>query len=318
MVLDTHVKAFLDVLAAANRPKVWEVTPAEARNMALAFAVIVEAKRVPIGKVENGTLPGSAGSLMFRAYAPVAPAGQLAGIVYFHGGGWVFCNLDTHDAMCRMLANESGCRVVSIDYRLAPEHKFPAAVHDAYAATQWMAANASELGIDRDRLAVAGDSAGGNLAAVVCQLAKSSGPKIALQVLFCPATDVTADTQSRREFAEGYLLEERAMQWLLAQYLPADSDPRDTRISPLRAADLSGLPPAHIHTAEFDPLRDSGKAYADALERGGVKVNYTCHQGMIHHFYAMAGVIPYGNAAMKAAGAAIKAALAQPVKLSAA
>jgi acetyl esterase len=318
MTLDTHVKAFLDVLAAANRPKVWEVTPAEARNMALAFAEIVEAKGVPIGKVENGTLPGPAGAISFRVYTPVASAGQLAGIVYFHGGGWVFCNLDTHDAMCRTLANESGCRIVSIDYRLAPEHKFPAAVDDAYAATQWVAAHASELGIDRDRLAVAGDSAGGNLAAVVCQLAKSSGPKIALEVLFCPATDVTADTQSRREFAEGYLLEERAMQWLVAQYLPTDSDPRDTRISPLQAADFSGLPPAHIHTAAFDPLRDSGKAYADALERAGVKVNYTCHEGMIHHFYAMAAVIPYANTAMKSAGAAIKTALARPVKSSAA
>jgi acetyl esterase len=220
--------------------------------------------------------------------------------------------------MCRALANESGCRLVSVDYRLAPEHKFPAAVEDAYAATEWIAAHAAELAIDPACLAVAGDSAGGNLAAVVCQKAKGSGLTIALQVLFCPVTDIAADNQSRREFAEGYFLEGPLMRWAGTHYLPAGVDLNDPRLSPLRAADLSGLPTAHIHTAGFDPLRDEGKAYADALERAGVKVHYVCHEHMIHHFYAMAGAIPHAHTALKAVGADIKAVLTPTKTLSAA
>jgi acetyl esterase/lipase len=220
--------------------------------------------------------------------------------------------------MCRALANESGCRLVSVDYRLAPEHKFPAAVEDAYAATEWIAAHAAELAIDPARLAVAGDSAGGNLAAVVCQKAKGSGLKIALQVLFCPVTDIAADNQSRREFAEGYFLEGPLMRWAATHYLPAGVDLNDPRLSPLRAADLSGLPTAHIHTAGFDPLRDEGKAYADALERAGVKVHSVCHEHMIHHFYAMAGAIPHAHTALKAVGADVKAVLTPVKTLSAA
>ncbi len=314
MPLDAHVRGFLDMLAASGRQKrkMWQLAPPEARQMALALAQMVDAKDVPIGKTENGTLPGPAGPLPFRVYTPVAPvAGPLAGIVYFHGGGWVFGNLDTHEGVCRMLANESGCRVVSVDYRLAPEHKFPAAIEDAYAATRWVAAHASALGIDPNRIAVGGDSAGGNLAIVVCERAKAvGGPRLALQVLLCPSADMAATTRSRRDFAEGYFLETPLMRWALAHYLPPYADLRDPRLSPLRAADLSGLPPAHIHTAAFDPLCDDGKAYADALELAGVKVRYTCHDGMIHNFYAMADAIPYAYTAMKTAGAAIKAALA--------
>ena len=273
MQLDPHVRGLLDMMAASGRPKMWELTPVEARKMALELAHKVDAKEA-IGKSENGTLPGPAGPLSFRIYTPVAPAAEpLAGIVYFHGGAWVFGDLDTHDGMCRMLANESGCRVVSIAYRLAPEHKFPAAVEDAYAATQWVVSNAVEIGIDPARIAVAGDSAGGNLAAVVCQQAKTAGPRLALQVLFCPVADIGAENQSRRDFAEGYFLEQPLMHWAGAHYLTPGLDIKDPRLSPLRAADLSGLPPAHVHTAGFDPLRDEGKAYADALERAGVKVD---------------------------------------------
>ncbi len=315
MQLDPHVRGLLDMMAASGRPKMWEVTPIEARKMALELAQMVDAKEA-IGRSENGALPGPAGPLPFRIYTPVAPTAEpLAGIVYFHGGAWVFGDLDTHDGMCRMLANESGCRVVSIDYRLAPEHKFPAAVEDAYAATQWVASNALEFGIDPARIAVAGDSAGGNLAAVVCQQAKTAGPRLALQVLFCPVTDIGAENQSRREFAEGYFLEQPLMHWAGAHYLPASVDIKNSRLSPLRAVDFSGLPPAHIHTAGFDPLRDEGKAYADALERAGVKVHYTCHDSMIHHFYGMADAISYTKTAMKAVGANIKSALT-PVELS--
>ena len=313
MQLDTNVKSLLDMLAASGQPKLWDLTPPDARKMALQLTNMVEGKE-PIGKIENRTLPGPAGPLPFRVYTPVAANDEPSGgIIYFHGGAWVFGDLDTHDGMCRALANESGCRLVSVDYRLAPEHKFPAAVEDGYAATEWIAAHAAELAIDPACLAVAGDLAGGNLAAVVCQKAKGSGLKIALQVLFCPVTDIAADNQSRREFAEGYFLEGPLMRWAATHYLPAGVDLNDPRLSPLRAADLSGLPTAHIHTAGFDPLRDEGKAYADALERAGVKVHHVCHEHMIYHFYAMAGAIPYARAALKAVGTDIKASLS-PVK----
>ena len=197
----------------------WELPPTEARKMALGLTQMVAGKE-PIGELENGSLPGPSGPLPFRIYTPVAVAAEpLPCIVYFHGGAWIFGNLDTHDCMCRMLANESGCRVISIDYRLAPENRFPAGLEDAYAATEWVATNASKIGIDPTRIAVAGDSAGGNLAAVVCQRAKTAGPKLALQVLFCPVVDFAADNQSRHDFALGYFLERPLMEWT-ASHLP--------------------------------------------------------------------------------------------------
>jgi acetyl esterase len=316
--LDTNVRSLLDLLAASGQPKLWDLTPPDARKMALQLTAMVEGEKA-IGKIENRTLPGPAGPLPLRIYTPSTAGDEPSGgIVYFHGGAWVFGDLDTHDAMCRALTQETGCRLVSVDYRLAPEHKFPAAVEDAYAATEWIAAHAAELGIDPAYLAVAGDSAGGNLAAVVCQKAKGSGINIALQVLFCPVTDIAADNPSRSEFAEGYFLEGPLMSWAGAHYLPTGVDLNDPRLSPLRATDLSGLPPAHIHTAGFDPLRDEGKAYADALARAGVKVHYVCHEHMIHHFYAMAGAIPYAQTALKAIGADIKAVLTPVKTLSAA
>ena len=313
MPLDPHVKGILDALAIAGRPKVWQLTPAEAREGILALAESVDAKDVPIGRVENRELAGAAGPIAIRIYTPVAPgAERLPGLVYFHGGGFVIGNLDTHEGLCRILANESGCRVVSVDYRLAPEHRFPAALDDAFAATRWIAEHAPELGIDPNCIAVGGDSAGGNLAAVVCQAAKEAGgPLIALQVLFCPVVDQPGETESRRLFAEGHLLEKASLAWFFEQYCAPGTDLRDPRLSPLRASDPSGLPPAHVHTAGFDPLRDEGKAYADRLEQAGVKVRYTCHEGMVHHFYCMAGAIPAARAALKDAGAAIKAALAE-------
>jgi acetyl esterase len=310
MHLDTHCKNLLDLFATSNQPKVWDLAPADARKLVFELTQMV-AGQEPIGKLENGNLPGPAGPLAFRIYTPIAAGPEpLAGMVYFHGGAWIFGDLDTHDCMCRMLANTSGCRIIAIDYRLAPEHKFPAAVDDACAATKWVAANASRIGIDPARLAVAGDSAGGNLAAVVCQQMKTGGPAIALQVLFCPVVDIGAETKSRYDYANGYFLEWPLMVWAGGHYLPPDTDVSDPRLSPLRAIDLSGLPPAHIHAAGFDPLRDEAKDYADALERAGVSVRYMCHEHMIHHFYAMAGAIPYAKTALEAAGADIKAALA--------
>jgi acetyl esterase len=311
MALDSHAKRFLDMVASARVPDMLQLTPLEMRQTFLSLARMVDAKDIPIGKIENSEIPGPAGRLKIRVYTPVeADAEQMAGLVFFHGGGGVFCNLETHEGFCRMLANESGCRIVSVDFRLAPEHKFPAGVEDCYAATKWVVDHAAELNIDRNRIAIAGDSAGGNLAAVVCQLAATTrGPKLALQILFCPITDVSIVTDSRRLFADGYFLTTAMLEWALKHYCPVDVDFSDPRLSPLRATDLSSLPPAHIHTAEFDPLRDEGKAYAKRLQRAGVKVHYTCHSGMIHHFYAMAAVIPQARVAIKSAGAAIKIAL---------
>jgi acetyl esterase/lipase len=310
--LDPYAKRFLDMVAAGGARDVSRLSPAEMREGFRQLAQTVDARNAPIDRIENGELPGPAGPLPIRIYSPRASAaGRLPGLIYFHGGGGVFGGLDTHEGLCRMLANESGCRVISIGYRLAPEHRFPAAVEDSFAAARWVAAHAVELDIDPGRIAIGGDSAGGNLAAVVCQLAtQAGGPKLALQVLLCPTTDMSVESESRRVFAEGYFLDKATIDWTLKHYCPPDVDLRDPRMSPLHAAVIHGLPAAHIHTAEFDPLRDEGKAYADRLERAGVTVHYTCHGGMIHHFYAMAGAIPYARTAMQAAGAAIKKALA--------
>ena len=298
--------------AVAGVPEISKLTPLEMRQAHFQLMQMVGGRGVPIGRIEDSELPGPGGPLAIRIYTPVAPgAEQLPGLIYFHGGGWVFGDLDTHDGICRMLANDAGCRVIAVAYRLAPEHAFPAAVEDSCAATTWVTRHTSELGIDQRRIAIGGDSAGGNLAAVVCQRAKKMGGQdLALQVLLCPVMDMSAETQSRRAFAEGYFLDKATIDWTLKHYRPSPVDLKDPRISPLHGADLRGLPPTHIHTAEFDPLRDEGKAYADRLERAGVKVSYTCHDGMIHNFYAMAGVIPYGRTAMASVGAAIKMALA--------
>jgi acetyl esterase len=312
MPLDPAAKNLLDLLVAAGRPKVWQLTPPEAREGLRALAEVADAKDVPIGRIENATLTGAQGALPYRSYTPVdAGPEPLPALVYFHGGGFVIGDLDTHEGLCRMLANASGCRVISVEYRLAPEHKFPAAVEDAYTALCWIAEHARELGIDKDRIAVGGDSAGGNLSAVVCQLIEQrGGPKLALQLLLYPATESGVETPSRLALAEGYLLEKKSIEWFFQQYVAPGTDPIDPRLSPLLAADLSGLPAAHIHTAEFDPLVDEGKTYADKLAAAGVAVEYTCHPGMIHHFFCLAGAIPYARTAIANAGAAIKQALA--------
>jgi acetyl esterase len=311
MPLDPFAKRFLDMVAVGGLPDPSELTPPTIRQAMVQLAQAVDVKNVSIGAIENRKLPGPGGQISVRIYSPAPVDGKTSpGLVYFHGGAGVFCNLDTHEGLCRILAKESECRVISVDYRLAPEHQFPAAVDDSYCVTKWVFDHAQELRLDPSRIAVGGDSAGGTLAAVVCQLANYlKEPKPALQILFCPVTDVTGDTQSRRAFSSGYFLDTRTIDWALKHYCPAGVDLKDYRISPLYVNEVTGLPRAHIHTAEFDPLRDEGKAYADRLQRGGVDVQYTCHQGMIHHFYAMAGAIPYARTAIEEAGRAIKQAL---------
>jgi len=310
MPLDPRVRRFLDVLAATQPPSVLSQSAGERRaglEQLMRFSGPPEA----VTAVDERTVAGAEAPLPARLYTPLATrAPTLPGLVYFHGGGLVAGSIATHDGIARALANAGACQVVSVDYRLAPEHRFPAAVDDAIAAVRDVAARAVEFDIDPSRLAVAGDSAGATLAAVACQaVARAGGPPLALQLLICPIMDFGGTTESRRELARGFLLDEATLEHDLVHYLPPGADLADPRISPLRAPELHGLPRTSIHTAEFDPLRDEGKAYADRLERAGTPVSYTCHPGMIHLFYGMAAVIPYAREAFAGIGAEIRAAL---------
>lgn len=311
MPLDPSAKKILEMLATAGMSDASGMTPQQMRDGFHRMARIVDYRHVPVDRIVDGQIPGPAGMLRMRRYVPQAPTiERMPGIVYFHGGGGIFGSIESHEGLCRMLATESGCVIVAVGYRQAPEHKFPAALEDCYAATEWVVEHAVEVDLDPRRIAVAGDSAGGNLAAAVCQRAREcNGPRLALQVLLCPVLDLNADTLSWRALGKGYFLNMATIEWMIGQYCPPGVDRSDPRLSPLRAMDLSGLPQAHIHTAEFDPLRDEGEAYAKRLEGAGVVVKYTCHEGMIHHFFGMAGVIPYARVAMKAAGFEIKQAL---------
>ncbi len=310
MPLDPHAKRLLDMLAVSGSVDLVRLSVNDRRDL-FRKLMSLSARNVPIGRVEDRTLPGPGSLIKIRVYTPTATFGdRLPGLVYFHGGGLVAGNLDTHDSVCRTLANEIGCRLISVDYRLAPEHKFPAAVMDGYAAAIWSVEHVAELGIDRDRIAVAGDFAGATLAAIVCQLVRrAQRVRFVAQLLLCPITDFAAEAESRTVFAEGYLLDKAMLDRDREHYLPVGTDPNDPRISPLRASDLSGLPAAFVHTAEFDPLHDEGRAYADRLVRAGVEVKYTCHVGMIHLFYGMASAIPYARSALKRIGSELKTAL---------
>ena len=311
MALDAILKGLLQQMAENPVPKLWEIPAVQGREMFRMMMSTMEPPAVPIGKIENITMPGPAGPLKLRIYTPVAEgADALPAIVYFHGGGWVIGDLDTHDALCRTLANEVGARVIAVDYRLAPEHKFPAAADDSYAAVKWVEANASELGVDANRIAVAGDSAGGNLSAVVCLMAKQKGgPRIIYQLLIYPVTQWKAPTGSMDSFAEGYFLEKKGMHWFFDQYA-SGSDPNDWRLSPLAAPDVTGLPRAYVVTAGFDPLRDEGKAFADKLNRAGVAAVYVDYPGMIHGFFTMSAVVPTAKIAISDAAKALRATFA--------
>ena len=308
MALDAFVKGLIDQMAASPMPKLWEVPAIQGREMYRMMASALEPPAVSIGKIENITMPGPAGQIRLRVYTPVADGGAaLPAIVYFHGGGWVIGDLDTHDALCRNLANECAARVISVDYRLAPEHRFPAAVDDCYAAVKWVEQNAASIGVDANRIAVAGDSAGGNLAAVMCLLAKQKGgPQIVYQLLIYPVTQWKAETGSMNSFAEGYFLEKKTMHWFFDQYA-AGHDPNDWRLSPLAAQDLSGLPRAYVVTAGFDPLRDEGKAYADKLNRAGGAAVHIDYPGMVHGFFNMSAVVPTAKSAIADAAKSLRA-----------
>jgi acetyl esterase/lipase len=300
------------MLNAAGAADLSRMTPAQMREDFERLAAMMGPNGVAVDAAEDRGIPGPGGSIPIRVYAPNGSAGAtLPGLIYFHGGGGVFGSIASHDNLCRLLANAGECRVVSVGYRLAPEHKFPAAVEDAFAATCGIAERAREFLIDPRRLAVGGDSIGAGLATVVCRMAREGGgPSVALQLLLCPVVDLSRNSDTRIAFASGYFLNQATIDWTVRHYCPAGADLADPRISPLRADDLSRLPPAQVHTAEFDPLRSEGAAYADRLQRAGVAVRHTCHAGMIHHFYAMGGVIPYARTAVAEIGAGIRSALA--------
>lgn len=308
MPLDPRARRFLDTLAAMNPPSALSLSVEERRD-ALRHLLSFSGVAAPVSAVHERSVPGPEGPLAIRVYTPASmqAARLLPGLIYFHGGGLVAGSLDTHDPVCRSLANASGCRVLSVDYRLAPEHPFPAAIADTCAATSCVAANAEDWGIDAARLGVCGDSAGATLAAVVCQTLTASGQTgIAFQFLLCPIMDLAGQSDSRRDFAQGYLVDEATLQHDLKHYLAAGTDPADPCVSPLRASDLRALPPTAIHTAEFDPLRDEGRAYAERLTAAGVRTIYRCHPGMIHLFYGMGGLIPYAGVAFQQIGADIR------------
>jgi acetyl esterase len=308
MPLDPGLKLVLDQLAATPGPQLHELPVAQAR----AFFDQMQLPRpeVKVAEVVDRRIPGPAGEILVRVYRPEGRA-PFPALVYFHGGGWVIGSLETHDGSCRDLANRTGCVVASVDYRLAPESRFPAAAEDCFVATKWVAEHAGELGIDPKRIGIGGDSAGGNLAAVVALMARDRrGPALRHQLLIYPVTDADFARASYRENAEGYLLTTKAMEWFWNHYVPDAAQRSEPYAAPLRAKDLAGLPPAFVITAEYDPLRDEGEAYARRLEQAGVPTVLKRYGGAIHGFFAMGLLAQVGRDAVDDASAAVRAALA--------
>lgn len=292
--LDPGIQLLLRLLALSGEGGLAadpDADPLAERERAHAEALANAGRPTVVGDTAELEVDGGAGPLPARHYAPPDPSGREPLLVFFHGGGWVICDLDTHDEACRLICRHAGVHVLSVAYRLAPEHRFPAAVEDALAATRWALANAAQLGADSERVGVAGDSAGGNLAAVVARLlAREGAGRLALQVLIYPATDFAGRRRSDELFAEGFFLTQTAREWFERHYLPDGVDRADPRLSPLRARDLDGLAPAVVATAAFDPLRDQGEEYALALRRAGNRVALRRFPGLIHGFINFTGV----------------------------
>jgi acetyl esterase len=309
MPLDPQARFVLDQLAVQGGFDLTALSPAEARDAFEKMRLPLPVE--PVARVENRSIPGPAGAIPVRVYAADGIATPAPALVYFHGGGWVIGSLETHDPFCRALANRTGAVVVSVDYRLAPEARYPAAAEDCYAVTRWIAEHGAELGIDGTRLAVGGDSAGGNLAAAVGLMARDrKGPALRHQLLIYPVTDADFATASYRDNADGYMLTRDVMQWFWNHYVPDAGQRRDAYAAPLRAVDLSGLPPATVQTAEFDPLRDEGEAYAKRLQGAGIATTLTRYDGQIHGFAAMFEIFDAGKRALEESSAALRKALA--------
>ncbi len=294
MPLDADAQKVVDLIVLANRPPYETLSPTEAREVYLASRRILQPELQTVAEISDLTCPGPAGPIPLRLYRGAgAPKGKPQPVlVYFHGGGWVIGNIESHEWVCRGLANSGQCAVVSVDYRLAPEHKYPAAVEDCVAATAWISANAARLGLDASRLAVGGDSAGGNLAAVVAIDARDrGGPRICHQLLIYPATDMDAALPSHQQHARQLPLTRPTMLWFIDHYLRSAKDKADWRASPLKAASLERLPPAYVLTAGFDPLSDEGEAYAARLEASGVAVTKRRFDGQVHGFLNMGKIV---------------------------
>lgn len=306
------MKIILDAFNAAGPMFLRAETAEQARAKLRA---LIEANLISppaIYRVEDRHIAGADGQIAARVYTPEGspPMGVL---VYFHGGGWVLGDLESHDHVCRALANGAGCVVVSIDYRLAPEHVFPAGAEDCYAATKWVAENAAALGADASRMAVGGDSAGGNLAAVVSMMARDrGGPAINFQLLIYPVTDCALDTPSQKEFAaDGYALSRADMEWFWKNYLDPGVEKNNPYACPLRAKNLKGLPPALVLTASHDPLRDEGERFAERLITAGVKVTCTRYEGVTHAFVSLADALDKGKEGLRQAADALRVAFAR-------
>ncbi len=300
MAVDPQMQGVIERVANSALPPYHMVSAGEARRLYKEMRAALSPPVPGVEAVRDLAASGPAGPIPLRLYRGLGTAAgaPLPLLVYFHGGGWTMGDLDTHDIVCRTLANRARCAVIAVDYRMGPEHKFPAAVEDCIAATRWVAEQGSALGIDAKRIAVGGDSAGGNLAAVVAiALRDAGGPALAFQALAYPATDQRLDSAAHAKFGEGYLLTRDNLLWFRDNYLdPRDYD--DWRASPIRAADLARLPPAHIITAGYDPLLDEGRAYSDRLVAAGVPVLYECFEGMAHGFLTMGGVVAAANHAL--------------------
>lgn len=305
--LDPQVQAILDERAASGQPPLNTLTPAQARASAEARPL---ATGPEVGRVEDRTIPGPAGEIPVRIYTP-SGAGPFPTLVYFHGGGWVIGTLDMSDGTCRNLCVGGECVVISVDYRMAPEAKFPAATDDCYAVIEWVSENSSSIGINPDRIAVGGGSAGANLAAAICLIARDQGgPKLVFQLLVYPVTDRNFETASYRQNADGYMLTRDSMIWYWDQYLNSPSEASNPYAAPLQAQDMSGLPPALVMTAEFDPLRDEGEAYAHRLEAAGVPTRCIRYDGMVHGFFGMHDSVDKAREAVTEASAALRSAFA--------
>jgi acetyl esterase len=308
MPLHPQCKAFLDQLASLPGRPMHEMTPVEARRLSLP-PELAGSERA-LYKVTTRHVPGPAGPIEVRVYTPT-PDVRLPGLIFFHGGGFVLGTLDSSDRACRELAYLAGRVVVSVDYRLAPEHPFPAAVDDAYAATKDVVEHAYEFGIDASHVAVGGESAGANLAAVTALRSRErGGPPLSFQLLIYPQVDFADDSMSMREFAAGHFITSELLAYFESHYLRSAQERGHPDVSPLKA-DLRGLPTAFVQTAECDPLRDQGEAYAKKLEQAGVPVRLKRYEGMIHPFFSLAGIIDGGKAAIADAAAALRDAAAQ-------
>ena len=310
VVLDPDAAAVYKAFQEAGRPAYETLTAPEARAYYGQARFATNPEPPELARVTALAIPAPHGEIPARIYVPTQPRlqnGLSPALVFFHGGGWVIGDLDSHDVVCRQLAVSGALIVISVDYRLAPEHKFPAAADDAIAATKWIAANARELGIDASRLSIGGDSAGGNLAAVVALAARDGdGPKIAGQVLIYPATDFAMTHGSHSEPETSVLLTHSVIRWFRDHYLNGTADIQDWRASPARAKSLAGLPPAYVLTAGADPLRDEGDDYAERLRQAGVPVTYKHYPGQFHGFFTMGKLLQQANLAVGEIGAWLK------------